>query len=213
MLTHSELINEIGAALAKAQGKIGGASKSSVNPHFKSKYADLASVWDAIRGPLSDNGISVVQSPSADGSKFSVETLMLHTSGQWFRSVLTVTGKDDGPQTAGSCITYLRRYSLQSFAGVAPEDDDANAAQGNSNGKAPHQAPAPGKPEGYDKWLPDFIAVSDNGRDALNAAFKESSQAFRDYLVNVDKTQYESLKLRAINADKRNAALAKEKVA
>jgi hypothetical protein len=214
MLTHSEQINEIGAALAKAQGEIEGASKSSVNPHFKSKYADLASVWDVIRAPLSKNGIAIIQSPSTDGLHVSVETLMLHgASGQWFRSVLVAVGKDESPQTAGSCITYLRRYALQSLTGVAPEDDDANAAQGHGNGKVPHPADPPQKPDGYDKWLADFIAVSDNGRDALNAAFKESPQALRTHLVNVDKVTYESLRTRAQNADARNAALAKEKVA
>jgi hypothetical protein len=212
MLTHSEAINEIGAALAKAQGEIAGASKSAKNTHFNSKYADLAAVWDAVREPLSKNGLAVVQSPSADGNRYSVETVLLHTSGQWFRGVLTVTGKDEGPQAAGSCITYLRRYALQSFAGVAAEDDDANAAEGRpTNGKAQHAAPAPGKPDGYDKGAADLIAVTDNGIEALRGAFKEATPAFRDYLVNVDKVTYESLISRAKNADARNAALASVK--
>jgi hypothetical protein len=131
-MTHSEQINEIAAALAKAQGVITGAVKDSANPFFKSKYADLASVWDACRKPLSDNGLSVVQSPEANGAVVTLETILLHSSGQWFRNTLTVSAKEDSPQAIGSAITYLRRYVLQSFAGVAPEDDDAEAAHGRA---------------------------------------------------------------------------------
>lgn len=131
-MTTSDQIHEIAAALAKAQGQMEGAVKDAANPFFKSKYADLASVWDACRKPLTDNGLAVVQSPSADGLRVSVDTLLTHTSGQWMRGTVSVTAKEDSPQAVGSCITYLRRYALQSFAGVAPEDDDAEAAEGRS---------------------------------------------------------------------------------
>ncbi len=140
----SDAINEIATALAKAQGQMTGALKDAANPFFKSKYADLASVWDACRKPLTDNGLAIVQSPSADGMRVSVDTLLTHTSGQWMRGTVSVTAKEDSPQAIGSCITYLRRYALQSFAGVAPEDDDAEAAEGRSKAatgyavKAPH---------------------------------------------------------------------------
>jgi hypothetical protein len=107
----SEQINEIASALAKAQGEMAGAVKDSANPFFKSKYADLASVWDACRAPLSNNGLAVLQSPTADGMKVSVETTLLHSSGQWIRDTLSVSAKEDSPQAVGSAITYLRRYA------------------------------------------------------------------------------------------------------
>jgi hypothetical protein len=129
-MTTSDSINEIAAALAKAQGEMGGAVKDAANPFFKSKYADLASVRDACIGPLSKHGIAVFQSPSVAGAVVSVETMLAHSSGQWVRGSVSCTAKDDSPQSVGSAITYLRRYALQSFAGVAPEDDDAEAAHG-----------------------------------------------------------------------------------
>jgi hypothetical protein len=135
-------INEIATALSKAQGEMGGALKDSANPFFKSKYADLASVWDACRGPLSKHGLAVIQAPTTSGNLVSVMTLLTHGSGQWIRDTLTVAAKDDSPQAVGSCISYLRRYALQSFAGVAPEDDDAEAAHGRSNGNGHAKAPA-----------------------------------------------------------------------
>lgn len=134
-MTTSDQINELGAALAKAQKAIKGAKKDSDNPFFKSKYADLAAVSDACREQLADNGIAVVQTPSAtDDGRVSVTTMFVHTSGQWIQDTLTVKPKDDGPQAMGSVITYLRRYSLAAFAGVAPEDDDGEAAEGRREG-------------------------------------------------------------------------------
>lgn len=136
-MTHSEAINEIACALAKAQKAIKGAKKDSANPFFKSKYADLASVSDACREPLADHGIAVVQPPATlENGEIAVTTMLVHESGQWMRETLSVKPKDDGPQAMGSVITYLRRYSLAAFAGVAPEDDDAEAAEGRKDGKA-----------------------------------------------------------------------------
>jgi len=133
--TTSSSLVELATALAKAQGEIESAKKDSTNPHFKSKYADLASVWDAIRGPLSKNGLSVVQMPTAYGSEVCVTTLLLHASGQWIKSTLTMlVGDKATPQAVGSAITYAKRYSLTSMTGVAPdEDDDGNAASGSAS--------------------------------------------------------------------------------
>jgi hypothetical protein len=127
----SEQINEIATALARAQAEIKGAKKDSDNPFFKSTYADLASVREACVPQLTSHGIAVVQSPATreDGS-VAVTTTLLHTSGQWMRGTVSAKPKDDGAQALGSVITYLRRYSLAAFAGVAPEDDDGNAAEG-----------------------------------------------------------------------------------
>src|SRR5690349_24086512 len=97
-----------------------GAKKDSANPFFKSKYADLSSVAGACLDQLNENEIAVVQSPSTlDDGRVAVETMLLHASVQWMAETLTGKPKDDGPQAIGSVITYLRRYALAAFAGVA----------------------------------------------------------------------------------------------
>ena len=193
---HSEQINEIGAALAKAQKVMKGAKRDSANPFFKSKYADLASVADACRDALSDHGIAVVQPPSStlDG-RVSVETMLVHCSGQWMSETLSVKPKDDGPQALGSVITYLRRYALAAFAGVAPEDDDAEAAEGRKDTKAtPIKAV---KPAGFDDWLSDLEAVADEGTPSLEAAWKKSKAEYRSYLTTTNSPGWEALKAKA----------------
>ena len=129
MCTHSEQIGELAAALAKAQGEIEAAEKGRENTYFHQKYATLDSVWNACRGPLSKHGLSIVQSPTADGAKVTMVTMLLHASGQWIQGEISAQAKDASPQAIGSVCTYLRRYHLMSFAGVAPDDDDAEAAQ------------------------------------------------------------------------------------
>lgn len=123
-------IGLLAEALAKAQGKMMGAVKDASNPFFKSRYADLASVWEAVRKPLSDNGLSVIQTTADSGFFPTVKiiTTLAHSSGQWIRGEMLVNpGKNDA-QSMGSAITYGRRYALQAIAGVAPEDDDGNLA-------------------------------------------------------------------------------------
>ncbi len=211
-MTTSEQINELAAALAKAQGAMGGASKSSANPFFKSKYADLASVWEACRKPLADNGLSILQSPQAAGAQVTVETLLLHASGQWIRDAVTVMAKDDSPQAVGSAITYARRYSLQSFAGVAPEDDDGEAAQGRGNGKQAHaQQPVlikPPAPKGFEEWLLDLSNVAAEGTARLQKVWTTSKIEYRQYLTAHLSPKWDYLKDLAAEA---NLALQREK--
>lgn len=130
MVAKSESIKELSAALARAQSQIKGASKDSANPYFKSRYADLASVWDACRDALTKHGLAVTQWPSAEGPRVTVETILTHESGEWISRELTITAKEDSPQAIGSAVTYARRYALAAVAGVAPEDDDGEAAEG-----------------------------------------------------------------------------------
>lgn len=130
MVAKSESIKELATALSKAQAEIKGASKDTQNMYFKSRYADLASVWDACRDALTKNGLAVSQFPSADGPKVTVETILMHESGEWISRDLTITAKEDSPQAIGSAVTYARRYALAAVAGVAPEDDDGEAAEG-----------------------------------------------------------------------------------
>ncbi len=125
----SATIGALAAALAKAQGQMKGATRDSVNPHFKSKYADLASVWDACRAPLSANGLAVTQTVSSGAGGVTVTTTLLHSSGEWMRDRCTFPVSQNTAQGYGSAITYGRRYALAALVGVAPdEDDDGNAA-------------------------------------------------------------------------------------
>lgn len=122
-------ISELATALAKAQSEIEGAKKSSDNPFFKSKYADLSEVISASRPALTKNGLSVVQVmvPGESGRTILVTTL-LHVSGQWVRSYYPILPVKSDPQGVGSAITYARRYSYAALVGVAQEDDDAEGA-------------------------------------------------------------------------------------
>jgi hypothetical protein len=148
----STTIGKLAEALAKAQGQIKGALKDSKNPFFHSTYADLESVWGACREPLSSNGLSVVQGAGevAVEGKVSVETLLTHISGEFISSTFSATPEKQTPQGIGSCITYLRRYGLQSIVGIAPSDDDGEAAEGRGNVNAETKKPegkvAPPKP-------------------------------------------------------------------
>ena len=137
----SEEINELATALTKAQGGLEGAKMDGVNPFFKAKYATLASVWDACRKPLTDNGLSVVQTCSVGESEgLILDTTLLHTSGQWISGELAIKPTKNDPQGIGSAITYARRYGLAAIIGICPEDDDAESA--TEHKPPPKKAPA-----------------------------------------------------------------------
>lgn len=146
MRTSAE-INELSAALAKAQGEIKPASKDTANTFFKTKYATLASCWDACRVALASNGLAVIQSPrlkheSEDHWLVELETRLTHASGQWIEDVLSVPVSKLDAQGVGSASTYARRYSLCAFVGVAPDDDDdGESAVGRGNGHSTHSRP------------------------------------------------------------------------
>ena len=130
--TQSAELNELAAALCKAQAVMEGAKKDSSNPFFKSKYADLASVWAACKAPLTSNGLSVVQTVENGGEKAYLVTILLHTSGQWIKSLMPILMSKNDAQALGSAITYCRRYALAAIVGVCPTDDDGNAASAKS---------------------------------------------------------------------------------
>lgn len=150
--TQSTEINELAAALAKAQGQLTPAAKDADNPFFKSSYATLDSIWRVARAPLSSNGLAVVQIPMYDESGMYLITTLMHASGQWLRSYYRINPVKADPQGIGSALTYARRYALAAIVGVttADEDDDGNAAsQTDKNTITPAQArPANGKTTG-----------------------------------------------------------------
>lgn len=131
----SEQINELAAALAKAQGQMEAATKDSANPFFKSKYADLAAIVAAIKKPLADNGLAYVQLVDHAEGGVMVETVLMHSSGQWISSRLKMPVVKSDSQGVGSAITYGRRYGLQAMVGIPADDDDGNAAAGHKPGK------------------------------------------------------------------------------
>jgi hypothetical protein len=134
-MNQSESIANLAKALSIVQGKLTYATKDSANPFFKSKYADLESVWDSCRSLLSENGLSVIQMPGNyfEGRMWLV-TKLCHASGEWIEQEMSVPVSKPDAQGCGSAISYMRRYSLAAFLGIVSanqEDDDANAAVGN----------------------------------------------------------------------------------
>lgn len=135
----------IATALVKAQSEYGPALKSSENPHYKSRYADLASCIEAVVGALNRNGIALMQRVIPCDSGVSVETIFIHNSGETVSSgALHVPIQKNDAQGYGSALTYARRYSLMSACGIAPEDDDGNAASAKQTSAVPvkQQSPA-----------------------------------------------------------------------
>ncbi len=129
VISMSPTIGAIGAALAKAQLAMRPAVKDSENPHFKSKFASLASCFEAIR-PLHEQGIAVSQPTSLHGTDgVCVSTLLIHSSGEWLRGDLYLPAAKKDPQGFGSALSFARRYCLLSTVGIATEDDDGETAQ------------------------------------------------------------------------------------
>jgi len=129
-MNRSENINELAIALATAQGNLENATKGTENKFFKSSYADLAECLNTIRPVFSAAGLSFVQLPSTEGNLVSVETMLIHKSGQFISNILTAPVKTLDAQNIGSVVTYLRRYSISAFAGISQQDDDGNQASG-----------------------------------------------------------------------------------
>lgn len=183
MIEHSTELDKIATALSGAQAEMKGAAKDATNPHFQSRYADLASIWEACRIPLTRHGLSVIQAPgyepSENGSmaRGTLTTVLLHTSGQFFKSTLAAPLPKADAQGVGSVLTYLRRYALAAMVGIAPDDDDGEAATGRgskspvSKGSRVDTAPAPvrvtpatplsQKPEALERKDPDPMKGED----------------------------------------------------
>lgn len=123
----SDQLDQLATALAAAQAEMKNATLNKVNPHFKSKYADLAQIRDAVTPALAKHGIAVAQGTDTTDGGIVVVTRLLHKSGQWMESRFPISY--DKPQAMGSAYTYARRYSLSAMCAIsADEDDDANAA-------------------------------------------------------------------------------------
>ena len=134
----SDSISELAKALHKAQSSIKTAIKDANNPFFKSKYADLGAIWDACRDALQANGLSVAQVPTTGAAGLPcLDTILMHSSGQWLSGQYPITPIKNDPQGVGSAITYARRYALQAIVGICADlDDDGEAAAGRTRTSA-----------------------------------------------------------------------------
>ena len=128
-MNKSDSIAKLAAALCEAQKTELFALADKINPFFKSKYADLSSVWDAIRSPLTSNGMAITQTMASDSMDgVTIETTLMHISGEYISGSLYIKPEKNTPQGLGIAITYGRRYALMAIIGISPEDDDGEGA-------------------------------------------------------------------------------------
>ncbi len=176
-------MSNIAAAFVKAKRTFGPALKDKKNQAFKSKYADLGACFDAVDGPCLDQGIAIIQETFEDATGVTVETVFLHESGESIRcGRLHVPAAKHDPQGFGSALTYARRYSLLTACGIAPEDDDGNAAAEAQ--RATHEVahePAKLTPEQVADWRSAIDSAAD-GTELANtaAAALEAATAAKD---------------------------------
>ena len=162
-MQRSDSIGKLSKALTAVQSNLKPASKDADNPFFKSKYADLNSVWDAARDLLGKNGLSVIQGNSVGlDNTVIVETILAHESGEWVQSELCLPLVKHDPQGVGSAVTYGRRYGLAAIVGIVADiDDDGNHASGKNNGGPQAQAkPTPKEPPTNEDVLKREIQVT-----------------------------------------------------
>ena len=164
-------MKNIATALVKAQKAFGPALKSSTNPHFKSRYADLSACVEAVIEGLNEAGIAMIQRTSEDLNGVTVETVFIHESGEMLEcGKLHVPASKQDPQGYGSALTYARRYSLMAACGIAPEDDDGNAATRRTVIE---------KPSVNENALTDHLAAieASTDQDSLKIAYKAAYAA------------------------------------
>jgi hypothetical protein len=169
LLDSSASFGKLADALAKAQAEMRGATKDAVNPHFKNRYADLASVWDAWRVAGPKNGLAVMQIPVRCNEKsVTIRTVLAHASGEWMASTLTMPVTKGDAQGVGSAMTYARRYALSAMVGIAPEDDDGNAATG-ADRRQQNEPPPRANGNGNTQRTEPSVELTDARRMLANA--------------------------------------------
>jgi hypothetical protein len=187
-----QVVNDLATALAKAQSEIKHAVKDSSNPFFKSSYADLASVWEACRAPLSKHGLSVTQTTDVlENGQAVLITTLLHSSGQYIQGRYPLNPIKNDPQAMGSAVTYARRYTLQAIVGIAPDDDDAEAAMArDAKAAAIHETVTQEKPEAKKIDKPgDFIVpFGKYANKKISELTPETVQQSIDYWLEREKS-------------------------
>lgn len=188
-------IKHIAQALVKAQREFGPALKTSTNPHFKSRYADLAACVEAVMDGLNNNGIMLMQHCHESDTGVIVETVFIHESGEVFSAgKLHVPASKHDAQGYGSALTYARRYSLMAACGIAPEDDDGNAASRK----------APAVPEGYTAYEAETL-------QAMREVAMQGSQALAKAFADLPKSAHKAVFWQAKGAELKKAAQAADK--
>jgi hypothetical protein len=139
MTYHSTEIGELAKALSAFQGKLEGVEKDSKNPFFKSKYASLDAIWSVIRQPLSENQLAISQAPLYIDGKDFLETLLMHSSGQWRSSLMHVRTSKPDVQALGGSLTYSERYALCGILGISSYDDDGEEAMKHVRAEKPKE--------------------------------------------------------------------------
>ena len=179
-------LKNIYAAFVKAQIGFAPALKTSTNPHFKSKYADLSACVEAVIDSLNANGIGLVQRTTPDERGVTVETVFVHESGESFSGgCLHVPASKQDPQGYGSALSYARRYSLMAACGIAPEDDDGNAASKPQGYISKSAQPAPAVQVGMAKrvladWLAAIEAAADDELAEIAADGMKAAEEVKD---------------------------------
>jgi len=169
----------IAAALVKAQKEFGPALKSSTNPHFRSRYADLSACVEAVIDALNNNGIMLMQFTHPCDNGVIVETMFLHESGEHISGGrLHVPASKQDPQGYGSALTYARRYSLQAACGIAPEDDDGNAASKPT-------VKVEKKPDDRDRDTLKFILETCENLEQLKDAYSKMTSSERSAVADI----------------------------
>lgn len=142
MLTHSESVAKIAAALVKVSAEIENPHRNARNPHFKNDYADLSEIVNVSRPILTKHGLTIMQCPGMEDGHLTLDSLVLHESGEWIKGVASSPLPKNDPQGVGSATTYLRRYSLAALLGLAQEDDDGEGARPDARDKYTGEKPA-----------------------------------------------------------------------
>jgi hypothetical protein len=185
-------MQKIATALVKAQKAFGPALKTSTNPHFKSKYADLAACVEAVIDALNDNGIALIQQSHESSDGVTIETLFIHESGETISGgKFHVPASKQDPQGYGSAMTYARRYALQAACGIAPEDDDGNRAA-----QAPKAAPKPSRAV-RDREQVEHLVRQATTPELLTTVWKALLPEEREMVRDIAAEHGEKLKLDA----------------
>ena len=177
-MNQTENINDLVAALSKAQGKMKPAVYNKVNPHFKNRYADLASCMDACREPLAMNGLSVMQYVEKQGDIFCLVTMLAHCSGQWMKSYLPMQTEKKTCQALGAEMTYLKRYGISAMLGIVSDEEQDQEDDGERAMPSRKEEPKPA------------LKINQNHIVKLNDMLETSDQEYKTKFFDLLDKKY-----------------------
>lgn len=178
----SPSITALAVAMAKAQAEMKNPPKDSVNPHFKNRYADLATVRASVVPVMLSHGLTVMQFPCDLDDAPALTTLLVHSSGEWVETTMRLRPTKADPQGVGSALTYLRRYSLLAITGLVADDDDDGNAASRPTQQAPAQQHAKPAPASFQDLMRAVVSARDEA--ALRAAFGDAYKAHESQRIS-----------------------------